>query len=403
MTKKIIILGAMQMHVPLIEYAKKLGFYTITLDYTPDAPGHKISDEISLISTTDLDAVLRYSKEKNIDYIITFNSDPAAYTAAYVSEKLGLRGNSPKSVAIMSDKGLFRNYLMNNGFNVPKFTVIDTNKSDYISNLRMYKYPVIVKPIDSSGSKGVSKIEANEPVFNAVNLARSFSKTKKVIIEEFIETDYCQLHGDGFVFDYEIKQIFLGDHHFNTDINGLVPFSTTFPSKTPDYLIDKVKKEVSKFIKSVGFEFGGINIEARICKRTNKVFLIEIGARNGGNFTYEVIENFTGFSFIQSFFNALDFKYSENNNNGEYLESAYLIIHSEVDGYLKSIKYNNEIENICIRKVLYKNKNDTINKFTGSNTAIGILIVGSKEKGKINLIVDKFKDYFNVELFDIVS
>lgn len=86
--KKILILGAMQMHVPLVEYAKKRGYYVITVDYTADAPCHKLADEYSLISTTDLSAVTELARNKNVDIVMTFNSDPAAYTAAFVSKQL---------------------------------------------------------------------------------------------------------------------------------------------------------------------------------------------------------------------------------------------------------------------------------------------------------------------------
>ncbi|WP_305402632.1 ATP-grasp domain-containing protein [Photobacterium leiognathi] len=154
--KKIIVLGAMQMHVPLIKYAKERGYYVITVDYLLDAPGHKIADEYSLISTTDLEAVTCLARDKNVDIVMTFNSDPAAYTAAYVSKVLGLKGNPPKAVEIMSDKGLFRKFLYENGFNYPKYKVFSC--SDEILSVDL-DFPVIVKPVDSSGSKGITKVK----------------------------------------------------------------------------------------------------------------------------------------------------------------------------------------------------------------------------------------------------
>ena len=104
--KKLLILGAMEMHVPLIKRAKEMGNYVITVDYIPENPGHKLADEAYYDSTTDLDAVLKLSKKLNIDGIMTYNSDPAAPTAAYVAEKLGLPGNPYQSVKIMSEKNL---------------------------------------------------------------------------------------------------------------------------------------------------------------------------------------------------------------------------------------------------------------------------------------------------------
>jgi len=87
--KKLLILGAMEMHVPLIKRAKELGYYVISCDYIPENPGHKLADEAYFDSTTDLNAVLNLATELKIDGIMTYNSDPAAPTAAYVQKNLG--------------------------------------------------------------------------------------------------------------------------------------------------------------------------------------------------------------------------------------------------------------------------------------------------------------------------
>ena len=112
--KKLLILGAMEMHLPLIKRAQELGFYVITCDYILEAPGHKIANECHFDSTTDLEAVLKLAQDLQIDAIMTYNSDPAAPTAAFVAEKLQLPGNPYLAVKTMSEKDLFRNFLQNN-------------------------------------------------------------------------------------------------------------------------------------------------------------------------------------------------------------------------------------------------------------------------------------------------
>ena len=116
MTKKILFLGAAPSQIPPIKYAKSQGYYVITCDYLPENPGHELADEYHNVSTTDKDAVLELAKKLEIDGIVAYASDPAAPTAAYVAEKMGLPGNPYDSVLILARKDLFRAFLKDNGY-----------------------------------------------------------------------------------------------------------------------------------------------------------------------------------------------------------------------------------------------------------------------------------------------
>src|SRR5574344_224695 len=279
--KKILILGAMEMHVPLIKRAKELGYYTITCDYLPDNPGHKISDEAHFESTTDKEAVLALARKLQINGIMTYNSDPAAPTVAYVYEKLKIPGNTYSSVKTMSEKDLFRTFLKEHNLNVPMFGKFK-NTEEVCNNIKNYDFPIIMKPVDASGSKGVTVIKKMESVNSSIDFALQKSRCKRFIIEEYIDAKGPQLHGDGFISDGKIKFLYLGDHHFDQKINNLVPYSTTYPSIHTDAEIQLCIEQIQKFITDVGFKTGGINVELRISKRNNKAYIIDIGARNGG-------------------------------------------------------------------------------------------------------------------------
>lgn len=375
------ILGAMQMHIPLIKYAKDRGYYVITVDYTTDAPGHKFSDEYSLLSTTDLVGVENLAKAKNVDIVMTFNSDPAAYTAAYVSERLGLNGNSAKSVKIMSNKDLFRRFLIDNNFNCPRFKVISSK--DDLKNLEI-KYPALVKPVDSSGSKGITKIYINKEVTQAYEKAISFSRCKKVIIEEYIDSEFNQLHGDAFILDNKVVGLFLGDHHFNDNINGLVPFSTTFPTKIPGNLLIKIKNEIERFINEIGFKFGGINVEIRVDNLSQDVYLIEVGARNGGNFTFDVIKKYSGFDFLKAIFDYYDgVEFKKERFLNKY--ASYIIVHSYKKGVLKGVELSENLKRYIYKRYKYLNVGDDVNEFTGSNCAIEVLLLKSDIDSLVNI------------------
>ena len=159
--KKILLLGGSAQQIVAIKIAKKLGYYTVLCDFLADNPGQFVADKFYLISTTDKDAVLQVAQKESVDGVLAYASDPAAPTAAYVAEKMELPGNPYSSVDILCNKDKFREFLARNGFNTPiakGYEKIENALVDLKNNY--YKYPVIVKPVDSSGSKGVGKINS---------------------------------------------------------------------------------------------------------------------------------------------------------------------------------------------------------------------------------------------------
>lgn len=395
--KKLLLLGAMQMHIPLIKRAKERGIYVITCDYIPTNEGHKYADEAYYDSTTDLNAVLDLAKKCKVDGVMTFNSDPAALTAAYVAEKLTLPGSGFSAVTIMSEKHKFRNFLLENSFNVPKFGHY-TDLASLEADLTKYDFPIILKPVDSSGSKGVVKIESTELVPQYFNDALAYSRCKRVIVEEFIVPKGAQMHGDAFVLDGKIEFIYLGDHHFDSDLNNLVPISTTFPSEHSQEDIQCVEAEVQRFITKVGFKQGGINIEARISAKDKKIYLIEIGPRNGGNFTPIVIQYASGFNFMDASIEAfMNLKYTRQfpTKQGYY---AYMILHSKEEGVLSHILIAPLLESQIIERYNYVHAGDAVKSFRGANAAVGVLLVKFDSLEEMNHYVNNMDVYCKVIL-----
>lgn len=397
--KKLLILGAMEMHVPLIKRAKEMGNYVITVDYIPENPGHKLADEAYYDSTTDLDAVLKLSKKLNIDGIMTYNSDPAAPTAAYVAEKLGLPGNPYQSVKIMSEKNLFRDFLISNGLNAPKFGNY-LNIEDALCHINDFSFPMIIKPVDSSGSKGVTVVNNVNDVQNAIECALEKSRSKKFIIEEYIEPVGKQLHGDGFVQNGKVVFLHLGDHHFDSTINNLVPYSTTYPTEHPVEIVNACKNQIQDFMSKVGFKNGGFNVELRISNKDNKPYIIDIGARNGGNFTPKVIEYGSGFNFLDR---AIKIALGESIDDIKMTDKvsdfvSHLILHSDKNGVLNNIVLDKMIEDRIIEKHIYLKSGDKVETFLGANAALGVLIMKYESREVMDEIVENFHNLYKVEL-----
>ena len=169
--KKILLLGGSRYILPVIEAAHKLGYYVITCDYLPDNVAHRYSDEYCNVSIIDKDAVLEVAKKLKIDGVMSFACDPGVVTAAYVAEKMNLpHSGSYESVRILQNKGLFRKFLADNGFNVPKakgYTKIE----DALKDVGYFSWPVIVKPTDSAGSKGVTRVDSVDCLEKSIKYA----------------------------------------------------------------------------------------------------------------------------------------------------------------------------------------------------------------------------------------
>ena len=198
--KKILLLGGANTQIPSILTAKKMGYYTITCDYLPDNPGHKFADEYHNVSTTDKEAVLALAKELQIDGILAYATDVAAATAAYVSEAMGFPTSPYKSVDILTNKDKFRAFLEENGFCTPRargYSSVEEAKKD----LENFKFPVMVKPVDSAGSKGVARMDDAGQLEELVENALQYSRCKRFIIEEYVEKYRYQIAGDGYYVD----------------------------------------------------------------------------------------------------------------------------------------------------------------------------------------------------------
>ena len=213
--KKLMLLGGMRYLIPVIEAAHKLGVYVITCDYLPDNIAHKYSDEYCNVSILEKDKVLEQARKLKIDGILSFACDPGVVTAAYVAEKMGLPTSGPfESIEILQNKGKFRKFLTDNNFNVPvakQYTDIETALND----IEMFNWPVIVKPTDSAGSKGVTKVVKKSELRDAINYALKFSHSNEFIIEDFLEKIGDSSDCDSFSVDGELKFVSFSAQKFD--------------------------------------------------------------------------------------------------------------------------------------------------------------------------------------------
>lgn len=373
--KKILLLGGSRQQIPAIKCAKEKGYYTILCDYLQDNPGQYIADKFYLESTTDKEVILNIAKREKIDGIVAYASDPAAPTAAYVAEKLGLPTNPYKAVKILSNKDLFRKFLKENNFNCPNM-IEAISYEELREKIQKLKFPVIIKPVDSSGSKGITKLVNEENLKFYYEKALKFSREKKVIVEEIIEGLGFPLAGDGFSVNGKLVFYAFADDHFDYSAsNSLAPVAETYPYIQSKTLQNKIVNEIQRVFDLLNIKTGAYNFEVRIDKEEN-VYLMEIGPRNGGNGIPPITRYATGIDMIEYTIKAAMGESCDDliMKDVEGYWSTYMV-HSNKAGKLKEIvideeyKKNNLIEFECTYNI-----GDKIPKFDGSNGSLGTML-----------------------------
>ena len=372
--KKILLLGGSAQQIVAIETAKKLGYYTILCDFLPDNPGQYHADKFYLVSTTDKDSVLEVAKEENIDGILAYASDPAAPTAAYIAEKMGLPGNPYDSVETLCNKDKFRKFLKNSGFCTPAakgYDGIDEAFEDVKNGY--YQMPVIVKPVDSSGSKGVTVVGNSRDITEAVGFALEFSRSKRVIIEEFIEKKHPYLiGGDIFVNDGKIVVWGLLNCHRDLNVNPLVPVGKSYPLKLEDADIENVKSTLRKIVDRLGIRFGSMNVEL-VVDKNGRVFPIDMGPRAGGNMIPDLLGMIFDTDVVEM---AVKTAMGEKIRPAVVEKNVFYAthnLHSDKGGIFEKIEFSREIEKYIVKRCIYKKCGDRVEYFDNAAKALGIV------------------------------
>lgn len=396
--KKLMILGGARKSLPLIEYAVEKGYRTILCDYLPDNPGRLLADEYYSISAADKDLVLELAREKNIDGIVSYSSDLLAKTAAFVGNVLGLPSNPYGSVLTLTRKDLFRNFLKTNGFDCPRSYVFGSF-AEAGAQIGDDMFPVMVKPVDSAGSAGVTKADSLSRLEEAFGKAMEISEENKVIVEEYIQMDHeCMIGGDIFVLDGKITFYGLLNSHRGAEFSPFVPTGTSYPIFLCKKRTEEVHRTLQRAVDLLGMRLGGFNVELMYDSR-GKLYIVEIAPRNGGNLIPELLKTATGADLTAALADAsmgveeIGFGYARPCR----YYSTY-VIHSETDGILRKIEYKGDIRDNIIREELYVRHGQKVSRFDNAKKALGIIFLKFRDQEEEVYKMRNMKKFIDIEL-----
>ena len=391
------LLGGIRYLLPVIESAHREGYYVITADYLPDNIAHKYSDEYVNVSIIDKEAVLKVAQEKHIDGIMSFGVDPGVVSAAYVQEKMSLPAFGPyESVEILQNKDRFRAFLTEHGFNVPQargYSSIEPAMAD----AEQWDYPVIVKPTDSAGSKGVTRVDKPEDLKAALEYAFEKSFSGHIIIEDFIEKLGCSSDTDSFSENGKLRFVSFCAQRFDPNAaNPYTPAAYSWPSTYTKEQEDYLTGEIQRLITLLGMKTNIYNIETRI-GTNGKPYIMELTPRGGGNRLCEMLHYATGVDLITAMtrYCVGDSvpKIEQRPYNGHWAE---IILHADESGTFDHLDIGKDLSAKVVEIDLWVKTGDKVKSFEGANNAIGTLVLRFQTAEELEHAITHQRDWLKV-------
>ena len=382
--KKLLLLGGAHYLRPVIREARTLGLYVITCDYLPDNAAHKFSDQYLNISILDKDAVLAAARELKIDGVMSFACDPGVVTAAYVAEKLGLPSpGSYESTCTLQNKGRFRAFLRDNNFTVP-WAKYYTDAGEAMVDAPLFPWPMIVKPVDCAGSKGVTRVDSAENLKAAIEHALSFSFSGAFIVEQFIQQRGYSSDTDCFVKDGQLVYCSFDEQRFDRKAeNPYTPAAYAWPSSMPPGIQRELRAELQRLMTLLHIGTGVFNIETRQGV-DGRAYIMECTPRGGGNRLSEVLEMATGVKLVSNAVRAaVGLPVDDMCDPVYHGHWAEIILHSDRDGVYETLWIDPAVSPYVVQADYWVSPGESIERFSGANKAIGTLIMNFPDRNAL--------------------
>jgi len=289
--KKLAIVGASYLQLPLVAKAKEMGVETHCFAWEEGAVCKNVADFFYPISIIDKKRILEVCEGLHINGITSIASDAAVPTICFVAEELGLISNTYSDSLIATDKYLMRKRFSECDVSSPRYIIASDNFP--VSDFR---FPVIIKPTDRSGSRGVLKVDEEKGVKDAIERAKNESFNKQVIIEEYISGSEVSVESISWQGKHYILQI---TDKITTEEPYFVELQHHQPSQLPSHILQKLKSETLKALTALNINYGASHAEFKIVD-DGTIFAIEVGARMGGDFIgSHLVKLSTGYDFVK--------------------------------------------------------------------------------------------------------
>jgi biotin carboxylase len=372
----VLFLGASPQQLAPLAYARAAGYRLVTCDNRPDNPGHRLADASHEVSTLDREGVLAVARAERIDAIVCYASDVSAPAAAYVAERLGLPGNPTGAVELLTDKARFRAWQRQQGFLVPAHLALAAAQlgeagleARIVARLGL---PLVVKPTDASGGKGIAFVRDAAALAAALADAAAASRAGTIVVEQFVGRIGHQVCGEGFLVDGRIDFVAFADEHFTDGLH--VPVGETFPGSHDDAAVARGTAVLQSIFSRLGMVRGPFNFDL-FFTAGGEPFVVEIGPRNGGNRMPEAVRLAYGVDLAGATVEAALGRPVALSPTPPRCRATYSV-HSRVDGVLERIDYAPALEPHILDRAHYVAPGEPVQRFRMGSLMLGNLLLG---------------------------
>ena len=294
MKKKLLILGAGIYQVPLIETAKRMGLETIVASIPGNYPGFALADKVVYENTVDKEAMLALAKAEQVAGVCVCGTDVCVPAQGYVCDQLGLKGPSEAAAERAQDKALMKAAFEKGGVLTARFIHVDMDNANPVDVCQEIGYPVIFKSVDSSGSRGITRVNGPEDIAYAYEQVKENTHADHYLIEEFLMGE--EFGAQAFVLDGEVQFILPhGDYVFQGDTG--VPIGHFAPYDMGADIVADAEEQLRRAVKSLEVDNCAINADFILCK--GKTYVLEIGARAGATCLVEMTSLYYGYDYYE--------------------------------------------------------------------------------------------------------
>lgn len=382
----LLILGGSRYIIPVIDAAHALGCRVVTSDYLPDNIAHAYADEYVNTSIVDKDAVLATAQAVHADGIMSFAADPGVVSAAWTAERLGLPFQaSYEATRILQTKSLFRQYLHDHGFICPRsFAFASVEQATAVAD--ELPYPVIAKPVDAAGSKGVTRVDAPDALAPAVAHALTFSRSGGCIVEQFLEKQYASSDSDSFAVNGELRCASFTSQLFDVQAtNPYAPAAFAMPATMPASAQAELRAEIQRLFSLLGVQSGIFNIETRVAT-DGKPYIMEVSPRGGGNRLAEMLRYASDVDLIRASVQAALGMEVQGVTDPRYDGYWYQsILHSDTDGTFRGVEYADGFRDAHVRdESLWIEPGAPVHAFDAANYAFGTVMMRFETQAELD-------------------
>lgn len=399
--EKIMVLAGSLWQIPLIKKIKEKGYQVLNVNPYENSPAFEYADDYKLLDILDKELCLKYAKDENVSAVMSEQCDIANPSVAYISEKMGLISMGSDYAELYTNKQRMREFCQKHGLNCPEFKICYTLQEaiDFHKNLGK---KMIIKPLDSNSSRGVFNIDSEEELCEHFDEALSFSRIEKAVLcERYISGKEFTIDGIKTA-NGHISLAISEKYHYEHNPN--IACTLFFSHENPDYDYSLLREENDKYVNLTGLPFGLTHAEYKY--EDGKFYLIEIGARGGGNLIgSDIVPLMSGvdnYSYLIE--KTLGHSVNESYSIDEKLWDRCAVLHffdvPEREGRVKTIKGLKFLESN--RNIIKYNLNfkvgDVIKKAENDSARIGYYIAYADSREDLLALMKEIDGAFGIEI-----